>query len=54
MSWDESIAIQKEIVLFRGEVEAGFDALQAGLDECLAIAKETNAVLAEHRGCHAS
>jgi len=50
MGRDETTEVRKEILLLMGEVEAGFDALQASLHECLAIAKDTTAILAERRG----
>lgn len=55
MGRDETIEVQKEILLLIAEVRAGVSGLQVHLDECLAIARETNAILASrHRALRLS
>jgi hypothetical protein len=39
--------VEKEILALLEETRAGFSVLRTGLQDCLAIAKETNAMLAE-------
>lgn len=46
MGRDEMTEIEKETLLLLEEIEADLAALQAGVDECLALVKETSAILA--------
>lgn len=46
MGRDEMTEIEKEALLLLEEIESDMAVLQAGVEECLAVVKETTAILA--------